>query len=286
MDKPCKEYVQKAKSLHRKYENLEMDVNEQRLTIGKRLSNLDYFLITDIDNTLLGGSDESLEQLRKLLQDNKGNIGFGVATGRVLKSALDILKANKIMTPDIIISGVGSEITYGESLYHDKGWENHISKNWNRDRIMSELENVDYLTKQPENAQTPFKISYNMVPGKDHLPRLHHLLTQKRFRYTLIYSHEKYLDILPYRASKGKAIRYLSYKWEIALKNLLICGDSGNDEEMLKGEPAGIVVGNYSSELEPLRNMRNIYFAQNNASGGIIEGINHYKFIQKAGEKK
>jgi sucrose-phosphate synthase len=279
-------YIQKIKSLHRKYETLEMDVNEQRLTIGKRLSNLDYFIITDIDNTLLAGSDKSLEQLMKLLQDNRDNIGFGVATGRVLESALDILEANNIITPDIIISGVGSEITYGKSLYRDKGWEKHISKNWNRDLIMSQLEDVDYLTKQPEKAQTAFKISYNMLPGKDHLPRLHHLLTQKRFRYTLIYSHEKYLDILPYRASKGKAIRYLSYKWEIPLKNFLICGDSGNDEEMLRGEPAGIVVGNYSSELEHLRKMKNIYFAQNNASSGIIEGIEHYKFIQKAGAKK
>jgi hypothetical protein len=32
--------------------------------------------------------------------------------------------------------------------------------------------------------------------------------------------------------------------------------------------------------------MKNIYFAQNNASSGIIEGIEHYKFIQKAGAKK
>ena len=279
-------YVQKVKSLHQKYETLEMDASEQRLTIGKRLSNLNYFLITDIDNTLLGGSDESLEQLMKLLRDNRETIGFGVATGRVLDSALDILKANHIMIPDIIISGVGSKITYGESLYPDKGWENHISKNWNRDLIVSQLEGVEYLTKQPEKAQTPFKISYDMTPGKDHLPRLHHLLTQKRFRYTLIYSHEKYLDILPYRASKGKAIRYLSYKWEIPLRNFLICGDSGNDEEMLKGEPAGVVVGNYSSELEPLKTMKNIYFAENSASAGIIEGIDHYDFIRKAGGRK
>jgi sucrose-phosphate synthase len=277
-----KTYVEKIKSLHRKYETLEMDANEQRLNIGKRFSNLHYFIITDIDNTLLGDDKESLGQLMKLLEDNKNHIGFGVATGRVLESALKILKENNIMMPDIIISGVGSEITYGESLYHDKGWEKHISKNWNRDLIVSKLEPIDYLTKQPESNQTPFKISYNMVPGKDHLPQLHHILTKNRFRYTLIYSHEKYLDILPYRASKGKAIRYLSYKWEIPLKNLLICGDSGNDEEMLKGEPAGIVVGNYSPELESLKHMKNIYFAQNKASGGIIEGINHYHFIQKA----
>jgi len=63
-------------------------------------------------------------------------------------------------------------------------------------------------------------------------------------------------DILSYRASKGKAIRYLSHKWEIPLKNFLVCGNSGNDEEMLRGEPiniafspvvAIIIVGRYMS---------------------------------------
>ena len=101
-------------------------------------------------------------------------------------------------------------------------------------------------------------------------------------RYNLIYSHNKYVDILPYRASKGKAIRYLSYKWEIPLKNFLVCGDSGNDEEMLRGEPLAVVVGNYSSELEKLRGRKNIYFAKQKYAGGILEAIQRFKFIEKA----
>jgi sucrose-phosphate synthase len=89
------------------------------------------------------------------------------------------------------------------------------------------------------------------------------------------------LDILPYRASKGKAIRYLGYQWEISLKNFLVCGDSGNDEEMLRGEPKAVVVGNYSQELENLRDSRNIYFAEAPCAGGIIEGLKHYRFIEQ-----
>jgi sucrose-phosphate synthase len=38
----------------------------------------------------------------------------------------------------------------------------------------------------------------------------------------------------------------LSYKWEIPLKNFLVCGNSGNDEKMLCGEPHAAVVGNYN----------------------------------------
>lgn len=73
-------------------------------------------------------------------------------------------------------------------------------------------------------------------------------------------------DILSYRASKGKAIRYLSHKWEIPLKNFLVCGNSGNDEEMLRGEPFAAVVGNYSPELEELKEQKNIYLAGKNMS--------------------
>ena len=101
-------------------------------------------------------------------------------------------------------------------------------------------------------------------------------------KYTLIYSHGKYLDILPQRASKGKAIRYLSYKWEIPLSNLLVCGDSGNDEEMLRGEPLAVVVANYSKEIEPLRGKRSIFFSKKPYAEGILEAIEHYKFIERA----
>jgi len=121
-----------------------------------------------------------------------------------------------------------------------------------------------------------------MNPDKDRLAMIHDRLLSNKCRYKLIYSNNKYVDILPYRASKGKAIRYLSYKWEIPLKNFLVCGDSGNDEEMLRGEPLAVVVGNYSLELKKLKGRKNIYFSKQKYAGGILEAIQRYKFIEKA----
>ncbi len=275
-------YIKKIKALCDDYKISDTSAKFEDLSIGKRLANLNYMFITDIDNTLLGGKTSDLKELVNILEQNKNVLGFGVATGRIFDSALKILKKNGIMMPDIIISAVGSQISYGKSLYHDKGWGTHISKNWNRDLIVARLENINFIQIQEESVQQPYKISYNMNPGKDRLSKIHHVLTQNRCQYTLIYSHGKYLDILPYRASKGKAIRYLSYKWEIPLKNFLICGDSGNDEEMLKGEPLGVVVGNYSRELEYLKNRKNIYFAKKSFAEGVVEGFTHYDFINKA----
>src|SRR5690606_6625872 len=96
----------------------------------------------------------------------------------------------------------------------------------------------------------------------------------------LIYSHEAFLDVLPVRASKGQAVRYLAYKRGLWLKSFLVAGDSGNDEEMLVGDTLSVVVGNHSTELEPLRGLEQMYFADNTYARGILEGVEYYDFAQ------
>lgn len=60
-----------------------------------------------------------------------------------------------------------------------------------------------------------------------------------------------------------------------------MAGDSGNDEGMLRGRTLGVVVGNYSPELEKLRKLPRIYFAKGTHARGIIEGINYYNFLDR-----
>jgi sucrose-phosphate synthase len=250
--------------------------------IGKRLAKLRYFLITDVDNTLIGGDIDDINMLTQWLEDNHKDVGFAISTGRTIDSVKSELKKHNVPGPDIIITSVGTEIYYGKGHHYDQGWDTHISNKWNRDKIKNVLDSVDFLTYQESKTQRQFKISYYMEPGKDRLAQIHVLLAVNKCSYNLIYSHDQFLDVLPHRASKGKALRYLSYKWEIPLDNILVCGDSGNDEEMLRGDPLGVIVGNYSSELEKLRGLKNMYFATREFAGGIVEGIEHYKFIRKA----
>ena len=253
--------------------------------IGRRLAKLNYFIVANIDNTLVGDSNQHLTEFLTLLQKNREHVGFGLATGRTIESATEFLEKQDIPLPDVLITDVGGEIYYGKNLHHGRGWETHISAKWNRDKIVDLLKDLTFLKYQPVQAQRPFKISYEIQPAKDRLAIIHERLLKNQCRYNLIYSQDRYLDILPYRASKGKAIRYLSYKWEIPLGNFLVCGDSGNDEEMLRGEPLGVVVGNYSPELKKLKGIRSIYFAKQKYSGGILEGIKRYQFIKKATQR-
>jgi sucrose-phosphate synthase len=277
----AKTYLKEIKQVAGSPDREKMEVAVPGDAIGKRLASLSHFIITDIDNTLIGEQNDHLKDLLNILKKHRDTIGFGVATGRTVDSARKYLEKNGVHCPDITISSVGAEIYYGNNIHFGKGWAAHISAKWNRKKIVNTLKDLPFLTYQEEDTQRKFKVSYNMRPGKDRLEKIHERLLRNKCRYTLIYSHDTYVDILPYRASKGKALRYLSYKWEIPLNNFLVCGDSGNDEEMLRGDLLGAVVGNYSPELETLKGQRRIYFAKQKYAGGILEAIKHYKFIEK-----
>jgi len=250
--------------------------------VGRRLARFNAFFITDIDNTLIGGKRNGLERLIRMLEQYRDVILFGVATGRSIESARQQLKRFDVPSPDVTIASAGTVIYYGKECYYGKGWETHISAKWNREKIVNQLPEFSFLTYQPESTQGRFKVSYEIKPEKDALANIHARLLRSHCRCNLIYSKNRYLDILPYRASKGKAIRYLSYQWGIPLANFLVCGDSGSDESMLRGEPKGVVVGNYSPELDSLKGLRNIYFTKNPYSEGILEGFEKYQFFENS----
>ncbi|MDI6400853.1 HAD-IIB family hydrolase [Balneolaceae bacterium ANBcel3] len=253
---------------------------------GWRFAGLDKMLITDIDDTLVG-DDEALEQFITIMEKNRKEVGFGVATGRSLELVEEILAEKNIPVPDVIISSVGTEIYYGpdlKNLSHDSGWRSHISYQWKPSKIKEVLKDFDFLVLQDRDGERDFKISYNMDPNEDHIAMIHQRLSDYNLRYQLIYSHGAYLDIVPSRASKGKAIQYLGKKWDIAPHNTLVSGDSGNDYEMLYGQRLAVVVGNHAPEIEKLRGNRRVYFADSNYAAGIIEGIQHYKFMDTQSE--
>lgn len=272
-------FVKKVTSLLNK-ELKEGTKAQTSLPPGKRLKNIKKYFITDIDNTLVG-DDLAMARLFEKLEKHKEDVSFGVATGRSIELVQEILAEKNIPTPDIVVASVGTEIYYGaaiDELSRDDGWATHINYLWKPMAIRSALANFKFLKLQKDDGEREFKLSYEMKPSSDNMAKIHKALSELKLRYQLIYSHDQFLDIIPQRASKGKAIDYLCKKWNIKNNNLIVSGDSGNDLEMLKGKRQAIVVGNYSSELEELRSGQNVYFADGKYAEGILEGMAHFGF--------
>jgi len=237
-------------------------------------------IITDLDQNLLG-DPESLIDFIALLQKHRKQVSFGIATGRNLQSALSAIRKNKIPQPDVLITNLGTEIYYAPNLTGDSAWKRHIGHQWHRDEVRRLLEDLPGLTMQPKDCQSPYKLSYFVNP--DIAPDIHEinrLLLQHEQTVNVIYSHGQFLDILPYRASKGFALRWAAEQLGIVLENMLVAGGSGADEDMMRGNTQAVVVANrHDEELSELADIDQIYFSERSYAAGIIEAIEHYEFF-------
>lgn len=250
---------------------------ESELSFGKRLVKSKLFFISDLDGTLVDGSNTSgLKELKEWVETEK--IVFGIASGRNKNLTSQALKDYNFPEPDILICSAGTEIFYTKDFIPDPGWESHINYQWKRNEVKRALQAFPKIQPQEEEAQWEYKLSYYVENNfnEDDLANLYKFLDDRRLRTKILLTDNRYLDILPVRAGKGNAVRYLSYKWKISLENIITSGNGGNDIGMLRGKTKGIVVANYSPELEILRKSKLVYFSKNTISKGVLEGIKYY----------
>jgi len=241
----------------------------------------DRAIFSDLDQNLLGDPD-SLPELIQVIRDNRKCAYFGIATGRRLDSALKEMKKYAIPEPDVLITSGGTAIHYAPKLTEDTAWTRHIEKQWTPQVVRRVLKGLPGLVLQSKQEQSRFKISYYIDPEKAPSPEeINRLLHQEEQAVNTIMSFGQFLDIMPIRASKGLALRYVAATWEVPLNHILVAGGSGADEDMMRGNTLAVVVGNrHHEELSKLEDMESIYFAEKDGAGGILEALEYYDFFR------
>lgn len=251
----------------------------QKTSFGKKLVKAELFFISDLDGTLVEEENtDGLMELTNWVTERKDKVVFGIATGRNLEVTKEALAKYHLPAPDILICSAGSEIYYTDKFIPDNGYESHIDYQWKRDKLQEVLSKFPGIKLQGPEAQWRFKLSYFVDDNfnEDRLADLHKYLDDHKLRAKVLLTENHFLDLLPFRASKGSAVRYLSYKWKVPLGQFITSGNSGNDIDMLKGRLKGIVVANYSKEMEVLKKYNLIYFSKLPLSKGVLEGIRHH----------
>lgn len=268
-------------TIHRLFKQKDTDVLNfsNKTPFGKKLTQADLFIICDLDGTLVEGKQTNgLVELKKWINEHSVNVAFGVASGRNKELTRQAFAEHDLPTPDILICSAGSEIYYTEKFLPDNGWESHIDFQWEKAKLQGALQKFPGIRLQGPEAQWRFKLSYYVDDefNADNVADLHKFLDDQKLRAKILLTENHYLDILPFRASKGSAVRYLSYKWKIPIDQIITAGNSGNDIDMLKGRTKGIVVANHSPEMEELKKNKSIYFSKASLSHGVLEGILHH----------
>ncbi|PLY05551.1 MAG: HAD family hydrolase [Desulfuromonas sp.] len=254
----------------------------QRGPISRRSSLYrDRAIVSDLDLNLLGDSN-SLGDLRETLYRQRKKVSFMLATGRRLDSALKLMKKHRVPEPTVLITSSGTEIYYAPKLIADAAWAKHIDYQWAPKKIRKILTDFPGLKLQPKKEQSRFKLSYFIDPEVADIEEIKRLLHQEEQAAFVQLAFGQYLDILPLRASKGMALRYVVDRMGIPLERVFVAGGSGADEDMMRGNTLAAVVANrHHEELSQLDDIDRIYFSQQPHAAGILEALDHYDFFPR-----
>ncbi len=239
-----------------------------------------WLLVCDIDHTILDPElrNPGLAELNKFLADCRDHVSFALSSGRSLDGIAPIADGFPICKPDWIIANVGTSLYSGLTEdTEDEVWRARMTREWGRAEIRAALADCPGLVEQESSAQGSCKLSYYFTaPVPVVLPvlrrRLMPWILSSKFAVTL----DRYLDVMPIWGGKGAPVEYLALKEDIPRDRVVVCGDSGNDRDMISLGFKSIVVANHSPDLDDLRVFPNVYFAERDAALGVLEGLSHF----------
>ncbi len=238
-------------------------------------------LATDMDGTFIG-DDEAMFGLWDAVVERGIRLAF--STGRHLKSIQDFYaEKDASRRADVCICMVGTDIHFlrDGAYILDEEWHSHISDRWDKLAVEAILHGIPEATMQDQQWQSPFKSSYYLEENADaRLREIHERLEAAGLDAKVVYSADKFLDLLPIRSGKGEAVRYVAHKLELRPENVVTSGDTGNDLDMMREELGfrGIVVGNAAPELKAF-NPPHVYHAHAEFAAGIREGLEKYGWL-------
>ena len=240
-----------------------------------------FLIASDIDDTLTGDAPALARFARWHARDARHH--FSIATGRSLHGAIEVLTEWGAPVPDVMITSVGAEIYWARDhawdLVADARWAEHIGQDWDPVRVHAEV--MDFgaeagVIPQGRREQRRHKVSFFCPDDAAWVRRLTRHLAARGLAATVIHSHETFLDVLPARASKGHALRYLRARLGLPATHTIAAGDSGNDVALLRAAAHPIIVANHTKELDRLAADPATYVASRPHAGGVLEGIDAF----------
>lgn len=254
---------------------------------------------TDLDGTLLPLEADSPPS--GLFQDiysevKQYNALLVYASGRDLGLITSAINSHGLPIPEYIVADVGTSVyerVHDTFVLFEK-YQHYLSTFWpssTRETIVEKLSSVSDMRLQESEKQTPLKISYycESLSLSQIVGNMQRLLEPFSEQITIIRSIDPYadlglIDVLPAPADKYTAISAILQERGIEAHEVIYAGDSGNDRQAFFSPMQSIIVANTAESLkQELRTAlstgalsKNVYFASENATAGVLEGLRFF----------
>ncbi|MCG6973157.1 MAG: HAD-IIB family hydrolase [Desulfobacterales bacterium] len=278
----------------------------------------EILLCSDLDRTILpnGEAPESpgaREVLRRIAR--RAQIRLVYVSGRNRKLIQDAIENYRLPLPDFAIGDVGTTIYDLDKGSWNKwsAWNDEISKDWpegGHDELAGMLSDMAQLRPQESEKQNRFKLSYYTDADADQqvlVQEIRQRLKSRGVRPSVIWSVDEQrdvglIDVLPERANKVHAVRFLAKSQGISKNRVVYAGDSGNDLAVMVSDIQSILVRNAAETVrrearesveksgleETLYEAKGGFLGMNgNYTAGVLEGLAHFlpvtrEWIEKA----
>ena len=255
------------------------------LSVVRRPSPVSRLLALDLDSSLDLPEQRSLVHLRDRLEAEPfaATTGLVILTGRSLDQARQRYQELHLPAPKAWICRAGTEIHHAVDCTEDSAWAQRISQAWDRDAVLAAMAQLqEHIKLQDLDHQSRFKVSYLLRASNGGLIglarqclRRHGLQAEPQLRC------HWFLDVLPQRASRSEAIRFLAQSWGLSLEQVLVVASQQGDGELLDGLPATVVPADHDPCLLGQRTQQRVYLSKRPSVEAVLDGIDHYKFKTK-----
>jgi len=239
---------------------------------------LEYLLISDLDDTLLGDTDalEHFVAYRESIAD-RVRLSLVYASGRFYESIRGDIENTPLLPPVVVIGGVGSEIRTFPDGTEFEAWRQRMSNGWSAERVREVLAFESKLELQPESDQSEFKVSYYADNATQvELEGWKKALREAGIHVRMIYSSHRDLDFLPEGVDKGTAARFVADQLKFRPEQVMVAGNSANDAELFEQGFQGIVVNNAHRELKAYADGDSAYLSPYNMAAGVQDGVQYW----------
>lgn len=236
------------------------------------INSYNLVLATDLDGTLLAGTQKTRRRVRDLFSGGLVGAKLVYVTGRGLESIIPLLSDSTLPQPDYIIADVGATVVHGDlrpvdPLHHD------IAARWPGSQfVLQQLARFPLLQRQtvPQERRCSFFVNEGGI--SDELR-----LAVEDLDCDLLFSANRYLDVLPRGVNKGATLQQLAAVEGFDLETVIVAGDTLNDLSMYTCGFHGVVVGGAEPALiERVRKMPRVFIAKDEGCGGILAGLAHH----------
>jgi HAD superfamily hydrolase (TIGR01484 family) len=264
-------------------------------------------LCTDMDRTVVpnGEADESPQarpRFRAIAR--RPEVTLACVTGRHEALIHEAIDQYDLPVPDYAIGDVGTTIyeVRGSTWEPFEAWAAEIAPDWRgmtHDELAERLTDVPELRMQEAAKQNRFKLSYYAPADTDRdtlLKTVRERLSAGGVRASLIWSIDEpanvgLLDVLPERATKLHAIRFLMRAKGFDERQTVFAGDSGNDLPALTSGLQAVLVRNAADRVrdeavrvttekglrDKLYRAGGEFMGMNgNYAAGVLEGLVHF----------